>query len=181
MFCDTDAFVTKFDGDGNVLWTRQAGTSDYDTAFGVATHENGSVYVVGVTYGSLGGPNKGDGDAWVIKFDGDGGLLWRQQFGTREYDFAYRVATTDGKLSVVGGTRGALSGANKGFLDAWVIKFDADGHRLWSRQPGTSADDFAQGVATDMDGNVSVVGGTLGALGGPNKGDADAWVIKYAR
>jgi Beta-propeller repeat len=134
-----------------------------------------------VTYGALGGPNKGDGDAWVIKFDGDGNLLWRRQFGTSEYDFAYRVATTDGKLSVVGGTRGALGGSNKGFLDAWVIEFDADGHRLWSRQPGTSGYEFAQGVATDMNGNVYVVGETTGALGGPNKGDFDAWVIKYAR
>jgi hypothetical protein len=62
-----------------------------------------------------------------------------------------------------------------------VIKFDGAGHRLWTRQPGTSDPDIAYGVATDKDGNVSVVGGTRGALGGPNKGSSDAWVIKYAR
>jgi hypothetical protein len=45
------------------------GTPDYDTAFGVAADRDGNVSVVGVTYGALGGPNKGDGDAWVIKFE----------------------------------------------------------------------------------------------------------------
>ena len=49
------------------------------------------------------------------------------------------------------------------------------------RQPRTSDDDSVNGVATDRDGNVSVVGWTLGALGGRNKGASDAWVIKYAR
>jgi hypothetical protein len=75
----------------------------------------------------------------------------------------------------VGFTQGALGGANKGGFDAWVIKFDGDGHRLWSRQPGTSDYDVAQGVATDTAGNVYVVGGTSGALGGPFKGGA--WTL----
>ncbi|MFO1112815.1 MAG: SBBP repeat-containing protein [Rhodospirillales bacterium] len=62
-----------------------------------------------------------------------------------------------------------------------MIKFDRCGRQLWSRQPGTSDADDAGGVATDQDGNAYLVGSTDGALGGPNKGDGDAWVIKYAR
>jgi hypothetical protein len=65
--------------------------------------------------------------------------------------------------------------------DAAGMAADGGGHRLWSRQPGTSDIDSALGVATDRDGNVYVVGETSGALGGPNKGLEDAWVIKYAR
>lgn len=41
--------------------------------------------------------------------------------------------------------------------------------------------DGASAVATDTDGNATVVGQTYGALGGPNKGDSDAWVIRYAK
>jgi stress-induced morphogen len=56
---------------------------------------------------------------------------------------------------------------------------EVDDRRLWSWQPGTSADDSANGLATDADGNVCVVGQTEGALGGPYKGNADGWVIKF--
>jgi hypothetical protein len=121
--------VIKFDGDGHRLWGRQPGTSADDVARGVATDTDGNVYVVGQT-----------GGAWVIKYDGDGHRLWSRQPGT---GIALGVATdTDDNVYVVGNTYGALGGPNKGSLDAWVIKFDGDGHRLWGRQPGTSALDF---------------------------------------
>ena len=90
---------------------------------------------------------------------GSGRRLWSRQPGTSDDDVALDVATdTEGNVYVVGYTLGALGGRNKGFFDAWVIKFDGDGHRLWGRQPGTSDLDRANGVATDQDGNVYVVG-----------------------
>ena len=119
-------------------------------------------------------------DAASMATDGGGRRLWSRQPGTFADDSAADVATDkDGNVYVVGGTGGALVGPNQGRSDAWVIKFDGDGHRLWSRQPGTNADDFAFGVATDKDGNVYVVGGTDGALVGPRKGKGDPWVIKF--
>jgi hypothetical protein len=48
----------------------------------------------------------------------------------------------------------------------------SDGHQLWSRQPGTSSSDWGDGVATDRNGNVFVVGSTIGGLGGANQGAA---------
>jgi hypothetical protein len=175
-----DAWVIKFDGGGRRLWSRQFGTNTTDSATGVATDKNGDVYLVGYTFGALGGPNKGLSDAWVSKLDGDGHQLWIRQFGTSADDFVRSVATDqDGNLYVVGYTEGALGGFHKGEHDAWVVKFDDDGHELWKRQPGTSASDLAIDVATDTDGNVFLVGYTFGALGGPYKGDADAWVIKF--
>ncbi len=177
-----DAWVIKFNGDSHPLWSRQPGTSDGDVAQGVTTDTDGNVYVVGYTGGALGGPFKGVEDAWVIKFDGDGRQLWSRQPGTSNSDRAQGVATDmDGNVSVVGFTSGALGGPDKGDFDAWVIKFDGDGHQLWSRQPGTSDEDEALGVATDTDGHISVAGSTRGALGGRNKGGSDAWVIQYAR
>jgi hypothetical protein len=179
---NTDAWVIKFDGDGHQLWSQQPGTSDGDRAFAVATDADGNVYVVGESDGALGGPNKGEDDAWVIKFDSKGRQLWSQQPGTSDTDVARDVATNKhGNVYVVGQTLGALGGPSRGGVDAWVIKFDGDGHPLWSEQPGTSDFDLATGVATDTDGNVSVVGGSYGALGGANEGIEDAWVIKYAR
>jgi hypothetical protein len=156
-------------GGGRLLWSRQPGTHDFDQAFGVATDEFGNVYVVGETGGALGGPNKGDRDAWVIKYGRDGHRLWSRQPGKSSEDFAKGVATdTDRNVYVVGRTTGALRR-----IDPWVIKFAGDGRRLWSRQPGTSGQDEASGVATDREGNVYVVGTNFSGFGG-----ADPLVIK---
>ena len=49
-----DAFVRKYDANGNEVWTRQFGTSGTDEAHGIAVGSSG-VYVVGRTLGSLPG------------------------------------------------------------------------------------------------------------------------------
>jgi Beta-propeller repeat len=83
--------------------------------------------------------------------------------------------------------RGLLStgsgGPDEGSEDAFVIKYDLDGHVLWLRQFGMNVNvggDFPQGVATDVDGNAYVAGLTWGPLAGANKGGGDAFVIKFA-
>ena len=52
---------------GEWEWRRQLGTEIGDDAYGVATDAAGNVYLTGYTDGSLGGPNRGSGDAWVAK------------------------------------------------------------------------------------------------------------------
>ncbi|MFO1112813.1 MAG: SBBP repeat-containing protein [Rhodospirillales bacterium] len=156
---------------GRRLWSRQPGTSGSDGAGGVATDPDGNVYAVGSTEGASATPNKGNGDAWVIKFDRSGRRLWSRQPGTSDADRATGVATDhDSNVYVVGETYGPLGGPNKGYTDAWVIKFDRSGRQLWSRQVGTRDYDDTRGVATDQDGNVYVVGETHHALGGAYKG-----------
>jgi hypothetical protein len=178
---DVGAFVIKYDGDGHRLWARQPATSLPDYAVGVATDVDGNVYVVGGTEGALGGPKKGgkgDGDAFVIKYDGDGHRLWTLQAGTSGYDFANGIATdADRNVYVVGDAGGALSGSNKD--GAFVIKYDLDGHQLWARQPATNEGSIAWGVSADANGNVYIAGSTIDGLGGPYKGTEDAFVIKY--
>jgi hypothetical protein len=50
-----------------VEWTRQLGTSSEDRSHGVSADGLGNVYISGFTFGSLGGPHAGSGDAFVAK------------------------------------------------------------------------------------------------------------------
>ncbi|MBK8175318.1 MAG: SBBP repeat-containing protein [Rhodospirillales bacterium] len=176
---ELDAWVAKFDANGQELWKHQPGTAGNDDARAVATDVSGNVYVAGYTPSSL----YPGADPWVIKFDADGHYLWKRQPGTSENDFAAGIATDSaGNVVVVGYTEGALGGAKKGGQydsDAWVIKYDTDGHLLWKRQPGTAQPDQASGVAIDADGSIYVAGSTQGALGGSQKGASDIFVIKF--
>jgi len=66
---NTDAFLSKFNSSGNVVWTTQIGTSSYDGSFSVALDAVGNVYISGETGGDLGEPNAGDWDVFLVKYE----------------------------------------------------------------------------------------------------------------
>ncbi|MCH9058903.1 MAG: hypothetical protein IIB55_09780, partial [Planctomycetes bacterium] len=57
-----DAFLARYDSEGNQLWIRQFGTSAGDRAGALAPDGAGGVLVAGWTYGNLGGRNAGGAD-----------------------------------------------------------------------------------------------------------------------
>ncbi len=65
----TDAFLTKYDSLGNLLWSQQIGTSDDDLSSSVAVDASGNAYISGNTYGDLGGINAGGTDAFLVKYE----------------------------------------------------------------------------------------------------------------
>jgi hypothetical protein len=175
-----DAFLRKYDEAGNVLWTRQLGTNYHDHGYSVAADANGNAYLAGTTSGSLGGPNAGDTDAYLAKYDAVGTSLWTRQLGTVGSEFG-RCATTDiaGNVYVTGDTQGGLGGANSGLYDLFLAKYDGSGTRVWVRQFGTSSSEFCYSVATDADSNAYVTGVTQGSLASPNSGGYDVFLAKY--
>ncbi|MBW6454623.1 MAG: SBBP repeat-containing protein [Trueperaceae bacterium] len=180
----SDAFVRKYDASGNVLWTRQFGSSSYDVARRVAVDGSGDVLVVGGTEGALVGTGYGGTDAFVRRYDTYGNLVWTRQFGTAEDDRAWGVAVdpTGNMVVIAGSTSGGLWGSNLGGNDAFLRTYDLNGNLEWTRQFGSLHDDLATDVALDAAGNVVVVGDTEGSLGGSaNSGMSDGYVRKYDR
>jgi len=45
---------------------------------------------------------------------------------------------------IPGYTEGSLAGVNAGLYDAFVRKYDGGGNLLWTRQIGTSGNDFSE-------------------------------------
>jgi hypothetical protein len=175
-----DAFLVKFDTLGNELWSRQIGTNTTDFGQSVAVDGLGNAYLTGYTYGSLGGANAGDADAYLTKFDITGNELWTRQFGTSSFDFGVSVATNNsGDVYVSGRTDGDLVGPNAGSGDAFLIKLDDSGNEVWARQWGTSELEAGVSVAVDAEGNAYITGQTLGSLAETNAGLADAFLAKF--
>ncbi len=67
-----DAFLTKFDSSGGLLWSSQIGTAERDGSYSVAVDAAGDPYISGYTYGDLAGTNAGFFDAFLIKFEAPG-------------------------------------------------------------------------------------------------------------
>ncbi len=178
-----DAFVAKYDGNGNQLWLRQFGTSGDDEITGISSDSSDNVYVTGSTKGGLPGySNLGSYDAFVAKYDGNGNQLWLRQFGTSGNDEITGISRDiDNNVYVTGYTTGSLPGnINAGGSDAFVAKYNANGTLNWVRQFGTSAADSANGIRIDSSGNVYVTGDTSGSLpGNSNSGSSDAFVVGF--
>ena len=187
---DADAYLRKYDGQGNELWTQQFGTprqpgaQGEDQASDVAVDGAGNVYVVGFTFGSIPGQaNLGKDDVYLRKYDSDGNELWARQSGSQVLDMANGVAIDGaGNVYVVGDMQlGGIPGrAGVGEGDAYLRKHDGDGTELWTRQFGSQSGPSASSVAVDGEGNVYVVGLVSGALPGQTHlGSSDAYVRKY--
>ncbi|HEX9861117.1 MAG TPA: SBBP repeat-containing protein, partial [Nitrospirota bacterium] len=178
----SDVFVSKYDASGNNLWTHMYGSYDNETGQGAAVDTLGNVYVAGYTYGPFeGGTVIGGSDAFAMKLDPEGNVIWSRQFGTAYYEYGRGVAVdASGSVYVVGETTGGMGAANAGNRDLFVVKFDPAGNALWQSQDGTSGSDYCRGVAIGADGYAYVTGDTSGSLDGlTNSGNSDLFLKKY--
>lgn len=98
-----------------------------------------------------------------------GDLQWATYYGDTDQDHGYSTATDpSGNVYLAGFTEstiniatvGAHQTAQSGGTDAFLIKFDTDGVRLWGTYFGGDENDKAFDVATDNVGNVYIVGNT---------------------
>jgi predicted secreted protein len=162
-----DAWLIKTDANGNKVWDKTFGGSNYDWATAVQQTSDGGYILAGYT-DSFGA---GGGDAWLIKTDADGNEVWDKTFGGTNTDGAYAMQqTSDGGYILAGITRS--SGA--GDFDAWLIKTDENGNKVWDTTFGGSNEDWAYAVQQTSDSGYILAGYTRSF----GSGSFDGWLIK---
>lgn len=188
-FGNNDGFLTKIDPSGNLIWSRQFGTTGEEDVQCCAIDESGNIYITGSTTGNLQGINKGKEDIFIVKYSNDGKALWTKQSGTEGIDVARGILAVDkGFIYITGNTDGKLGQATSGKTDCFIMKLDKDGKQIFTAQFGTPEDDYSYSVTGRKGSDIFVCGSTWGALTGKNKGFIDAFegefnengdVIKY--
>ena len=185
-----DGFLCSFSSDGQLNWTTLIGSDSFDSATGIATDANGSIYVCGRTEGpSLDSETShGSADAFLSKFNRNGSLEWVRLIGSDRIDAANSVAVAaDGSIYVCGVCTASLDGQGYGggLSDGFLTKFDAAGNQQWTRTIGSASVDEATAVAVGDDGSIYVTGGTVingsttGSFYGEDIRYADAFIVKY--
>ncbi|HNW82957.1 MAG TPA: SBBP repeat-containing protein [bacterium] len=161
-------FITKFNDSLDVLWTKVISYTENEKSTAMAVDNSGSIYVAGVTYGSIGGDfkNQGEADLFLAKFNGEGEIVWARQWGSEEDDVINSMAIDrDDNIYVTGRTTGEFDGnMNIGKTDFFVTKFNDKGTKKWTKQLGTDEHESAMAIATDSENNVIVAGATNGEL-----------------
>jgi len=175
-----DAFVTRRDPAGQVLWSRQLGTGEIDEGRSVAPDANGGVFVTGNLRGVPGAPYDVQYDVFVARYSAGGDLLWQREFDSGARDIVQSAAPDGAGGVFLGGvTLGNLGAPSAGEEDVWLARVDAAGNTLWVRQLGSDAFDSLARVEFDGAGGVLLCGATLGALGGSLTSPLDVWYARY--
>jgi hypothetical protein len=179
-FGKTDGFVSKFDSVGNIIWTKQFGTSEDDFIRWIAIDRIGNLYVTGYTKGVINERNFGNEDIMVVKLDSAGSIIWQKQYGTDSTDVGNHIfVDNQGNIYVSGSTKGSMDTKSFGNFDGFLLKLDAKGNKSWVKQFGTSANDQCKGLIVDNASNIYVCGFTEGDLAARNKGKWDAFIAKF--
>ena len=176
-----DAFIAKYDGEGNALWTRQLGSAGDELATALAVDGLGEVYITGTCSTALydvynGGPH----DGFLAKYSASGTRLFTHSFGTSGDDIDAAVAVDSaGEVYVGGSTTGAFGGSSTGGWDATLARFGADGILRWKSQFGSSGDELAMGIGISSAGHIYLSGTTTRGFGNYQGGATDAFLVRY--
>ncbi len=169
-----DAYLSKFDGDGNLLWQKQQldigpFVGDSATTSSVSIDALGNVFLSGTT--SQGGSSNA---TFVRKLDINGHVAWTHRFNL----FFDSSVVADGQGNVF------LSGTDFGergrfYSAAIVMKLDGTGKVLWSKLTDSKESDFSADIATDGLGTIYIAGESYESLNGLNPGRPHAFVTKF--
>jgi len=187
-----DIVVYKLDSNGNTLWTRQNSifnTAGVNTFPSISVDVNGDVYVTYYTDNVVSGGTFSGGsyDIVVFKLDTNGNTLWTCQnstFNTSGSDVRPSItADYTGNIYVTYETSNVVSGGTtSGGTDIVVLKLDASGNIIWTRQNSTfntNVSDSTPSISVDNAGYAYVAYRTTGeVLGGTNTGGYDIIVFK---
>jgi hypothetical protein len=178
---NSDAWVAKYDSDGNQQWIQQFGSDIITTAFSIDVDTDSNVYLSGITVEPSDPPAFAKDNFWVTKYDTNGSRQWFTQYGVPDtFSESYGMTVSgDGNIYATGWTLGDLEGKNAGLYDNWIGKFDNNGQLEWIKQFGSQDYDWGWSIATDSNNNAYATGWTLGDLAGKNAGSYDGWLAKY--
>lgn len=111
-----DAWLALFDENGTLLWDQTYGDDDGEIGRAMALAPGGDFLLVGQTYSW--GTN---GDAWVVRTDTDGNILWHETCGGPGKETPWAVTITSDARLVMAGTS---SSYGDGSDDVWLAILD---------------------------------------------------------
>lgn len=165
-----DVYLIKSDAQGDTLWTRTYGGTDYDEGHSVQQLPDGGYVIAGWT-NSLGEGTPEYSNVYLIRTDAVGDTLWTRTYGGTDSDYGWSVRQTSDSGYIIAGQTMSF-GAGDG--DVYLIKTNAQGDALWAKTYGGANEDYGKSVLQVSDGGYAIVGQTwsFGA------GDGDVYLVR---
>ncbi len=183
-YCSADAFLAKYNNDGEMIWAKLIGTSDIiegsiggDFGFKLKIYNNEFIYITGTTEGNLiANQFMGKADIFFSKYDLNGNEIFTKQIGSEQEEYIFGIDfDSKGDIYLAGWSNGNFdSHENANCYDpysscSWdiiLIKYSQEGEKLWSKQFGTVMDEYANSIGIDSNDNIFITGTTIGEFEG---------------
>ncbi|HYD20730.1 MAG TPA: SBBP repeat-containing protein [Flavipsychrobacter sp.] len=189
--------------DPYIEWATYYGGGVADDAQSVVLDASGNVYIGGrahsigniATTGAFDMSYADSGDAYIVKFDSNGVRLWATYYGSISPDWLFDLACdnqghifADGLTYSISdiSTSGSDQPVYSGGGDAFLVKFDSAGTRLWATYFGGNSYDTPGSMACDETGNIYMGGmtaslniSTISAHQASFGGYVDGFIVKY--
>lgn len=173
-----DLYIRKYSPEGDILWTYQAG-SILDEAIGdIAIDTEGNIYGAGYKLVQTSdNPVRQSYDAFLIKLDAGGNLLWNHPMPSVGHEYGSGVAIgANGLIYMSGKTTGSSTSLGaRSFFSMYAV-FEPDGAMVELEQFGPQSD--LRDVATNSAGHVLYVGTTFSSLFATHQGTVDAFLLR---
>jgi hypothetical protein len=164
---DLDAWIVKISASGKILFQKTYGGSDYEDADGLYFNAaNGTIIFSCETLSNDQDVTGAHGglDAWVVKIDDSGNIIWKKTLGgTLDDGHDGLTRTSDGNI-VIASTSHSFDGdvaGNNGLIVMWLLKLNAaNGNIIWNKTFANPAELGAFGIFATADGGAVALGAT---------------------
>lgn len=153
-----DIFIVKLDSNGNFIWAKDMGGTDYASANSIVvdTSSRGSIYATGWymgmcdfnpdTLSQYNLTSSGMADIFILKLDSSGNFLWAKSFGGPSDDAGQAIAVSNsgnGNIYFTGNFFDSVDfdpGPSIYYLNApinsetYILKTDSLGNFLWAKK-----------------------------------------------
>lgn len=153
----------KLDADGNLQWRRYFGGTSNDRSYDAIETTEGDFVLVGASESQdldISDP-RGSYDAWIVKLNAGGDLIWERSFGGSEYDGAQSILENrNGDYVVMGQTYSKDEDIKnaKGSSDIFLAFYSKEGVLKSTTNIGNEGFETASALFERADGTLVLLG-----------------------
>jgi len=152
--------ILRIDESGKKKWEKAIDKKSENAVSSIIVNDEGDYLITGKIF------SKDNSDILVVKLDENGKQIWKKTFGGKKDDFSNSIiATNDGDYIITAVT----SSKGKGKTDAWIIKVDSEGNKVWDKTYGGKKNDALYSCVETDEGYVFA--------GETTKKQLDAWIL----
>jgi len=151
---DDDFFFLKTDLDGDLAWQKSYGTADRERALSIDKTSDGGFILGGYREKAT----STERDAFLIKINADGDVLWENTQGAEEFnETVYSIMeAANGDILGVGVARPHVAASEEDLV--YVIRMSAAGELLWENRYHQSGINEGRCIVEDPEGDLMICG-----------------------